>query len=60
MVELVPRDSFDIIRGCTNSGPGRLGIPEVTWMDGLGFSLCAALLEIVGSWISKVAQLEPQ
>ena len=27
--ELVPRDSFDIIQGSANSGPGRLGIPEV-------------------------------
>ena len=51
--ELVPRDSFDIIRGGANSGPGRLGVPEVMWMDGPGFSLCAAPLEIVGSCISK-------
>ena len=51
--ELVPRDSFDVIQGCTNSGSGRLGIPEVMQMDGLGFSLCAALLEIVRSCISK-------
>ena len=28
--ELVPRDSFNIIQGCANSGPGGLGIPEVT------------------------------
>ena len=46
--ELVPRDSFNVIQGCINSGPGRLGIPEVTWTDGLGFSLCAALLESLG------------
>ena len=53
MAELVPRDSFNVIQGCANSGPGRLRIPEVTWMDGLGFSLCAAPLDIVGSCISK-------
>ena len=47
--ELVPRDSFNVIQGCANSRSGRLGIPEVTWMDGLGFSLCAAPLEIVES-----------
>ena len=46
--ELALRDSFDIIWGCTNSGPGRLRVPEVTWTDGLGFSLCAALLELSG------------
>ena len=51
--ELVPRDSFDVIRGCINSGPGRFGIPEVMWTDGLGFSLCAVPLEIIGSCISK-------
>ena len=49
MGELVLRDSFDIIRGCANSRPGRLRIPEVMRVDGLGFSLCAVLLEIVGS-----------
>ena len=53
MDKLVPRDSFDIIEGCANSGLGRLGILEVTWMHGLGFSLCAMLLEIIGSCISK-------
>ena len=53
MVELVPRDFFDVIRGCANSGLGRLGIPEVTWTDGLGFSLCAVPLDIVRSCISK-------
>ena len=53
VVELVLRYSFNIMQGCANSGPGRLGILEVMWTDGLGFSLCAALLEIVRSCISK-------
>ena len=53
MVELVLRDFFDIIQGCANSGPGRLGIPEVTRTDRLGFSLYAGLLDIVGSCILK-------
>ena len=48
MVELFPRSSFDVTQGCANSGPGGLGILEVTWMDGLGFSLCAAPLDIIG------------
>ena len=47
------RSSFDVLQGCANSGPGRLGILEVTWTDGLGFSLCAALLDIIGSCISE-------
>ena len=29
-------------------------------MDGLAFSLCAALLDIVGSCISEYMELEPQ
>ena len=41
--ELVPRVSFDVMWGCANSRPGRLGVPEVTRTD--GFSLCAAPLE---------------
>ena len=41
VAELFPRSSFDILQGCTNSGSGRIGIPEVTWMDRLGFSLAA-------------------
>ena len=53
VVELVLRDSFNVLQGCTNSGPGRLGILEVMQTDGLGFSLCAMLLEIIGSCISK-------
>ena len=44
--ELVPRDSFDIIQGYANSRPGRLRVPEVMWMDGPSFSLCAALLKL--------------
>ena len=31
--------------GYTNSGPGRLRVPELTQTNGPGFSLCAALLE---------------
>ena len=53
VVELSPRSSFDIIWGCANSEPGRLRILGMTQMDGLGFSLCAALLDIVRSCISK-------
>ena len=53
MVELVPRDSFEVIQGCTNSGPGILRIPGVTQTDRLVFSLYAAPLEIVRSCISK-------
>ena len=34
--------------GCANSGPGSLGVPEMTWMDRPGFSLCAAPLELSG------------
>ena len=48
MGELVLRDSFDVIWGCANSRPGRLGVPEVTGMDGPGFSLCAVPLESLG------------
>ena len=45
---------------CTNSGPGRFGVPEMTQMDGLGFSLCAAPLDIIRSCISEYMGLEPQ
>ena len=34
-----------LFEGCANSGPGRLGVPEMTWTDGPGFSLCTVLLE---------------
>ena len=34
--------------GCANSGPGRLGVPEMIQTDGPGFSLCAAPLESSG------------
>ena len=60
VVELVPRDSFNVIWGCTNSGLGRLGILEVMRIDGLGFSLCAVPLGIIRSCISKVAWSELQ
>ena len=43
--KLIPRDSFDIRQGYTNSRPGSLGVLEMTQMDGPGFSLCAAPLE---------------
>ena len=47
------RSSFDVYEWRANSGPDRFGILEVTQMDGLGFSLCATSLDIVGSCISK-------
>ena len=34
-----------LYEGCTNSGSGRLGVLEVTWMDEPGFSLCTVLLK---------------
>ena len=46
--ELFLMGSFNIIEGRTNSGPGSLRVPEKTWMDGPGFSLCAAPLELSG------------
>ena len=52
--KLILRDSFDVRHGCTNSGPGSLGIPEVMQMDGPGFSLCAAPLESSGSGFQGV------
>ena len=33
---------------CANSRPGRLGVLEMTQVDGPGFSLCAAPLESSG------------
>ena len=41
------------LQGCTDSRPGRLRILEVTQTDGLGFSLCAAPLDIIRSCISS-------
>ena len=41
------------LQGCANPGPGRLRILKVTRTDGLGFSLCAAPLDIIGSCISS-------
>ena len=52
MVELVPRNSFDVLQGCANSGLGRLGIPEVMWMEWTWLQLMCSL-DIVGSGISK-------
>ena len=37
-----------LFEGCTNSGPGGLGVPELMQTDGPGFSLCAAPLELLG------------
>ena len=48
MGELVPKDSFDVIQGCANSGLGRLGVSEVTRTDGPAFSLCAMPHELSG------------
>ena len=36
------------------------GVLEVTQTDRLGFSLCAALLDIAGSCISEYTESEPQ
>ena len=47
------RSAFDVLQGYANSRPGRFGIMEVTWTDGLGFSFCAMPLDIVESCISK-------
>ena len=54
------RSSFNILQVCANSRPGRIRIPEVMQMDGLGFSLCAVLLDIIRSCISKWHGSEPQ
>ena len=32
-LDYFPRSSFDILQGCTDSGPGRFRIPEVTWTE---------------------------
>ena len=40
--------------GCTNSGPVR--VPEMMWIDGPGFSLCAASLESLGLGFRGVQQ----
>ena len=55
MAELFLEEFLQHLQVYANSGPGRFGIPEVTQMDGLGFSLCAALLDIVRSYYFKVA-----
>ena len=40
-----PRRSFDILQGCTNSGPGRLRIPEMTGTDlASAYVLCHLIL----------------
>ena len=39
--------------GCANSGPGRLRLPEMMWMDRPGFSLCATPLESLGPGFSR-------
>ena len=38
--------SFDFGQGCANSGPGGHGVLEMMQIDGPGFSLCAAPLEL--------------
>ena len=43
-------------KGCTNSGPGSLGDPEMMWTDGPGFSLCTAPLESFGPGFRGVWQ----
>ena len=48
-----------LFEGCANSGPDRLGIPEMMGTDGPGFSLCAAPLESLGPgfWVhSRMAK----
>ena len=44
--------------GCANSRPGSLGVPEMTWTDGPGFSLCAAPLESSGPGFRGVQHVE--
>ena len=51
--ELISGYSSMLHEYCANSGSGRFGVTDVTQIDGLGFSLCAAPLNIVGSCISK-------
>ena len=43
-------------KGCANSGPGGLGVPEMTQRDGPGVSLCAAPLELSGPGFQGVWQ----
>ena len=43
-------------KGCANFGPGSLRVPEMTWTDGPGFSLCAAPLESSGPGFRVVRQ----
>ena len=47
-LELTPMGSFNIGQGGVNSGPGSYGVLEGVRTDGLGFSLCAAPLELLG------------
>ena len=35
-------------KGGVNSRPDSYGVPDGEWTDGLGFSLCAAPLELLG------------
>ena len=61
MGELIPEEVPSMLHEyCANSGPGRFRVPEMTQMDRLGFSLCAAPLDIIGSCISEYMELEPQ
>ena len=56
MGRLLPMGSFDVYEGHANSGPGRLGVLEMTWMDGPSFSLCAVPLESSGPGFQGAGQ----
>ena len=40
--------SFDVRQGGINSGPNGYRVSDGVWIDGPGFSLCAAPLELLG------------
>ena len=40
--------SFNVEQGSVDSGPGGRRFLELVWIDGPGFSLCAAPLELSG------------
>ena len=43
-------------KGCISSRPGSYGVPERTWTNGPGFSLCAVSLELSGPGFQSVWQ----
>ena len=45
-----------LCKGGVNSGPGGCGVPEGEQMDGPGFSLCVAPLELSGPGFHGVDQ----